>query len=113
MAHIVMNSQQVIELANKCIQFIRKERERQIEESIDNRMTTRKWILFGPYPANRGEAIRLLDKDSNIFGWKSRYGCNTESRLLSLIDLAKLSDEVYIDDDNVNDLNYWETIQTS
>ena len=105
----MMKSEDVKQLAIKSISAIRAEREHQTEETIKNRMLRKRFYFFGPFPT-RDEAIKLLDRETDLFGWRSRFMLMVEERLKQLITLSELSVEVFVDEDNASDLKCWEYI---
>lgn len=101
MATIVMASDNVIHAAKKIIEHIERERERRDEEAIASRMQPRSFMGFKLKARTREEAIKSLDSDSNMWGWRSQYAWGDLSKAKDLLKLAQHGDPVTLNENDI------------
>ena len=101
MATIVLESQKVIEAAEKTIAHIMAEREARDNAAINRRMARKAFSFFrGFYFPTQEEAIKKLD-ESDCWGWRSIYAWGDLDKAQALLKLAKLGDPVTLNEEDV------------
>lgn len=104
MATIVMESAKVIDAAIAAIARIEDERTFRDNQMIDMAMQPYKKFfgLFTVKEKTMYEAIQYLDKNCDLFGWRSMYAGGKLEKLLKLHKLAQHGDPVTLNQEDIN-----------
>lgn len=106
MSHITCSAEKIIEAANTAINEIMARRNARDEEAIANTMSKKHFWSRKPY--TREDAIKWLDRNSDLFGWRSVYAWGDLEKAQQLLILAKHGDPVVIDTEAARVLWGWQ-----